>query len=85
MPNQGILIGASCYSQTSQTLATMSVHLAGDSATQSVIAAAGQFTSTNARTLVISPTNVSIAAGTTVEVRINVANTGNTMIFLYFA
>ena len=84
MPIQGILVGASCYNFTGAPNATMTVHV-NNGATASVTAAAGQFTPTAARALTISPTTTLISAGSTVEVRINVSTTGNTMIILYFA
>jgi hypothetical protein len=47
--------------------------------------AAGQFTATGARALTLSSTTNTIAAGSLVEVRVNVAAIGNCQITLYLA
>ena len=84
MPYSGILVSASCYSATSAPTATATVHIAG-SATPSVTFAAGSFTPTGTRQLTPSSTTTTAAIGQTVEVRINVAVTGLTVINLFFA
>ena len=84
MPTQGILAGASCYNSTGAASATMTVHVNGGTVPVAT-AAAGQFSATGPRSLTISPTTTLVTAGSYVEVRINIAQTNNTMVNLYFA
>jgi hypothetical protein len=84
MPVAGILVAASAYNSTGAATATGTVHVAG-SATPIVTFAAGSFTSAGTKALTLSSTTATAAAGNTVEVRINVAATGTTLITLYWA
>jgi hypothetical protein len=83
-PYSGIIVAASGFNATSQSTATATVHVNG-SATALITIAAGQFTATAARTLTLSSTTQTVAAGSTIEVRVNTAVTGNTQITLYIA
>jgi hypothetical protein len=83
-PYSGIIVAASGFNATSQANATATVHVNG-SATALITIAAGQFTLTAARTLTLSSTTQTVAAGNTIEIRVNTAVTGNTQITLYIA
>jgi hypothetical protein len=83
-PYAGIIVAASGFSASSQPNATATVHVNG-SATALITIAAGQFTATAARTLTLSSTTQTVAAGQTVEIRINTAAIGNCQIVLYIA
>jgi hypothetical protein len=83
-PYACILVAAAGYSTTSSATATATIHVNG-SATALTTIPAGQFTVTGARTMTLSSTTSTIAAGSLVEVRVNVAAIGNCMINLYIA
>ena len=82
-PYAGILTAAAAYSTTSSATATATIHVNGAAALTTI--AAGQFSSTGARALTLSSTTATIAAGSLVEVRVNVAAIGNCQITLYLA
>jgi hypothetical protein len=82
-PYAGILTAAAAYSTTSSATATATIHVNGAAALTTI--AAGQFTATGARALTLSSTTNTIAAGSLVEVRVNVAAIGNCQITLYLA
>ena len=82
-PYAGILTAAAAYSTTSSATATATIHVNGAAALTTI--AAGQFTTTGARALTLSSTTNTIAAGSLVEVRVNVAAIGNCQITLYLA
>lgn len=82
-PYAGILTAAAAYSTTGSATATATIHVNGAAALTTI--AAGQFTATGARALTLSSTTNTIAAGSLVEVRVNVAAIGNCQITLYIA
>jgi hypothetical protein len=81
-PYACILVAAAGYSTTSSATSTVTIHVNG-SATALTTITAGQFTATGARTLTLSATTNTIAAGSLVEVRANVAAIGACSINLY--
>jgi hypothetical protein len=82
-PYAAIVVACSAISSTSSA-ATVSVHI-NSSATALVTSAASQFTATAARTVTLLSTTEILAAGSTIEVRVNGAAIGSCQVNLYLA
>ena len=82
-PYSGILFAAAGYSTTSTASATATIHINGSATALTTIPAGSNFSVTGNRVMTLSATTNTIAAGSLVEVRINVAAVGACGITLY--
>jgi hypothetical protein len=82
-PYSGILFAAAGYSTTSTATATATIHINGSATALTTIPAGTNFSVTGNRVMTLSATTNTIAAGSLVEVRINVAAVGACGITLY--